>query len=449
VERLTSSADHGVLWAGLAALLALSGSRGRRAAIRGLMSLSLASAIANVPAKFLVRRSRPPLTAVPLSRQLRHQPTTMSFPSGHSASAAAFAVGAGLEWPAVALPIGAVAAGVAWGRVHTGVHYPGDVLAGATLGGLAAWALTKPWPVSTPEAERATPPRADAPALPDGAGLVLVVNDGAGSGKGADDIGAHLREGLPSATCVDGGSDITSTLRAEATGARVLGVCGGDGTVNAAAAVALEAGLPLVVVPGGTLNHFACDVGAEDFDAVLEAVRRGEAARVDVAETDQGLFLNTATVGGYPEMVAFREKLENDIGKWPAACIALARTLRRSLPMDVEVDGRRHRLWLLFVGNCAYEPTGVVVASRACVDDGLLDVRMLEASRWSRIRLLLSALAGRLDKCSAYHSFRTTQLDVQLLDQPRPVARDGEVGDAVEAIRFRKRPGALTVYRPL
>src|SRR3954453_21643610 len=175
VQRVTTSANRGVLWYSVSAVLASTGARGRRAAVRGLLGLALASAVANVPAKFAVRRPRPPLTEVPLSRQLRRQPKTLSFPSGHSASAAGYALGAAIEWPAVALPVGAIAAGVAWGRVHTGVHYPGDVLGGVLLGAAASIAITKPWPVRVPEAARTTPPRAEAPALPDGDGLVFVI----------------------------------------------------------------------------------------------------------------------------------------------------------------------------------------------------------------------------------------------------------------------------------
>ncbi|MGN6474762.1 MAG: phosphatase PAP2 family protein, partial [Mycobacteriales bacterium] len=97
VPRLTNGADHGLLWFGVAGALALTGMQGRRAAVRGLMSLSVASAVANGPAKWAVRRRRPSLTDVPPLRQLSRQPRTTSFPSGHSASAAAFATGVLLE----------------------------------------------------------------------------------------------------------------------------------------------------------------------------------------------------------------------------------------------------------------------------------------------------------------------------------------------------------------
>jgi len=127
---LTHSADHGLLWLGLVGLLAVTGHR--RAALRGLTSMAVASATANVPAKLSIRRPRPHLGGVPLPRRLVHQPTTTSFPSGHSASAAAFAAGVALESPWVGLPVATLACGVAYGRVHTGVHYPGDVVAKKT-----------------------------------------------------------------------------------------------------------------------------------------------------------------------------------------------------------------------------------------------------------------------------------------------------------------------------
>ena len=143
LPRLTHAADHGLLWWGVAAGLAATGTPGRRAAVRGLASLGIASAVANVPAKLLTRRTRPYLLQVPQSRRLARQPTTTSFPSGHSASAAAFAVGVAMEVPAAGAVVGVLAAAVAYSRVYVGVHYPGDVLAGVALGAGSALLTAK------------------------------------------------------------------------------------------------------------------------------------------------------------------------------------------------------------------------------------------------------------------------------------------------------------------
>ena len=138
LPRLSRAADHSKLWIGLSVPIALTGPRGRRAAVRGLASLGVASAVTNIAAKLVFRRPRPELARVPRIRRIRKQPVSSSFPSGHSASAAAFATGVALELPALGIPVGALAAAVAYSRVHTGVHYPGDVLAGVAIGtGLA------------------------------------------------------------------------------------------------------------------------------------------------------------------------------------------------------------------------------------------------------------------------------------------------------------------------
>jgi membrane-associated phospholipid phosphatase len=142
LPALSRAADFSLLWLGIAAGLALSGRR--RAALRGLASVALASATTNAAAKLHFRRVRPPLQTVPVARRVRRVPVTTSFPSGHSASAAAFATAVGLEAPELAGPVGLLAAGVAWSRVWTGAHYPGDVAVGAVIGGLAAVSTGRP-----------------------------------------------------------------------------------------------------------------------------------------------------------------------------------------------------------------------------------------------------------------------------------------------------------------
>jgi membrane-associated phospholipid phosphatase len=131
---LSRLADHGVLWMAVAAGLWVTGlPRARRAAGQGLGSVALASATANVVGKGLNSRRRPQAD-IPLVRRLRHAPTSASFPSGHSASAAAFATAVALEAPVLGPPIIVLAGAVGLSRVVTGVHYPSDVLAGFAIG---------------------------------------------------------------------------------------------------------------------------------------------------------------------------------------------------------------------------------------------------------------------------------------------------------------------------
>ena len=147
LPRLGVAANYGRLWIGVATFLVLTGRRdARRAAVRGLMSLAIASATANVLAKGVFGRMRPSVHRVPRIRMLSRAPVTSSFPSGHSASAAAFATGACIEMPALAVPVGALAVGVATSRVVVGAHYPSDVVAGGSLGVGAALLTLRLWP---------------------------------------------------------------------------------------------------------------------------------------------------------------------------------------------------------------------------------------------------------------------------------------------------------------
>jgi membrane-associated phospholipid phosphatase len=140
MRRLTRAADHGKLWFGAAGALALLGGRdGRRAARRGLLSLGIASSFANAIAKPLATRRRPERQEIEqLARRHVRMPRSSSFPSGHAASAFAFATGAGAAQPILSAPLRALATAVGYSRIHTGVHYPADVLAGAFIGVSAA-----------------------------------------------------------------------------------------------------------------------------------------------------------------------------------------------------------------------------------------------------------------------------------------------------------------------
>jgi len=135
-RRLSLSANKSVLWLGIAGVIAVvGGSTGRRAAVNGLASIGLASATANLVGKQVTDRRRPDRVAagVPDGRHVP-MPESTSFPSGHSASAFAFAEGVSATAPALGLPLRLAAVAVAYSRVHTGVHYPGDVVGGGLIG---------------------------------------------------------------------------------------------------------------------------------------------------------------------------------------------------------------------------------------------------------------------------------------------------------------------------
>ncbi|MET7617516.1 phosphatase PAP2 family protein [Streptomyces sp. NPDC005408] len=462
LPRLSRSANHGLLWFGAAAGMAAlgPGARSRRAAVRGVASLALASAAINTIGKRSVRRARPLLDAVPVIRQLKRQPFTTSFPSGHAASAAAFATGVALEsrtWGAIVAP---VAASVAFSRVYTGVHYPSDVLVGAALGVGAAFAVRGVVPTRSqlPPPGR---PHTDAPVLPDGDGLVVVVNRQAGSADSARLV--HTM--LPLAEVVECAPDeLSSELEKAAGRGRALGILGGDGTVNRAATVAAAHRVPLAVFPGGTLNHFAYDLGIETVQDTCRALAGGAAVRVDLGRftpgpgdggqggdgggSEAGHFLNTFSLGVYPELVRIREHWSPRIGGWAAGVIAAARVLRGEHPLEAEVQGRRRPMWLLFVGNGIYQAMGPTPGHRQDLADGLLDVRVVHGGLRPGLRLLAAALAGPLSRSPLHAAQKMHKVRISGLAPGTPLAYDGEVTIAPPELVVDKEREALTVYCP-
>ncbi|HVE46728.1 MAG TPA: phosphatase PAP2 family protein [Acidimicrobiales bacterium] len=448
---LGRAADNAKIWLFLSAVLAVADGRfGRRAGLRGLLSIGLASAVANGPVKHLVRRRRPPESNVGRFLAGRPAPSTTSFPSGHSASAFAFATGAATELPVLAAPLAGLAGLVSYSRLHSGAHYPLDVVVGAAVGVAAALGTRRFWPAAPHDGAKVRTVFAPASTArsPDGGGVVVVVNQAAGQGNGTAD---QLRAELPAAEVVEveDGNDIGDALEDAAGRAQVLGVAGGDGSINTAAGVAAEAGKPLLVVPGGTLNHFAAALGIDSVGEAAAAVRGGRAVTVDRGLIAGHTFVNTASIGSYCDLVDAREKLEGRIGKWPAVAIALWRVLRHSQPVEMEIDGRRRCVWMIFIGNCRYHPAGFTPSWRERLDDGTLDVRIVDGERpWTRAHLLFSVLTGRLARCRSYEQRFVKELSVRSLEGPLRLARDGETFDGPESFTIAKAETPLIVYAP-
>ncbi|MGH3672908.1 MAG: diacylglycerol/lipid kinase family protein [Pseudonocardiaceae bacterium] len=450
---------RGLLWCAIAAALAARRGATRRAALRGMLAIVGANAATHtVPPPLLPqRRSRSGSPA-------RSRGTLSPSASGPAASAAAFTTAVSLESPRAGLVIAPLAAAAAYCRTPTSAHSMSDALVGVVIGSAIALCTQRWWPVRTTDEARARP-RDDAPVLKAGAGLVMVVNQRSGAPE--HDPLAEISAALPGATVLPtaDGVDLREQLEnaVEArdghtvSAARAIGVAGGDGTVAAAASVAGERNLPLVVVPAGTLNHFARDIGVYDLQEAVDAAQAGEAVAVDLGvveihHSDQPArrryFLNTASLGCYSDLVRLREKWQPRWGKWPAFAAALVTSLHNAQPMRVKLDGHEHQLWILFVGNGPYHPRGMVPAWRPQLDSGLLDIRYLRADRrLSRTRAVIALLLGALRHTRTYVQREAPSLDVELIGGPAWLATDGEVLARVRRLTFRVAERPIAVYR--
>ena len=461
-RRLSAAANKGKLWFGIAVVMALFPGRTRRAALHGVLAQAVASAVTNLGFKTLLPRARPLPEHLPVFRFVHPQPTSSSMPSGHSASAVAFALGAGLVRPVLGAALAPLAAGVAYSRVHTGAHWPSDVFFGSAIGAGAALVTRKWWPVRPPVPElRRTPVKAAE--LPEGEGLGIAVNTLGGSY--AAETAAALRKVFPEAYIkeVAQGEDLAEEIARVAgrPGIVALGVWGGDGTVGTAAAAAVEHSLPLLVLPGGTLNHFARDAGTPNLTAAVEAASRGEAARADVGRVsvERGLpdspalvhltMLNTASIGLYPNLVRRRELLQPALGKPLAGVVAMLRTFAAESPTTLIVDGVRRKLWILYIGRGRYYPRDHAPLVRPVLDDGVFDLRMITADEsFARLRLLWSVLTGTVATSRITHLSESSSIRVEPGDTTMVLAVDGEVMPGVRGVKFSVAPGALTYYSP-
>jgi diacylglycerol kinase family enzyme len=251
-------------------------------------------------------------------------------------------------------------------------------------------------------------------------------------------------------------SDIGDTVRSlvEGGAARVL-VAGGDGTIGTAAAVLLEHPAELAVLPGGTLNHFARDLGIS-VDAVEALKLDGQVCRgVDVGMVNGRIFLNTSSVGAYVHFVRLRERLEKRFGYRVASFLAAFRLLFefRRLGVEVEVDGVRriYRTPLVFIGVGERELQLPTLGNR--VKDGRRGLHLMIVRGNSAARVLAIGLAAVAR--GVEHVAQTPEFDSVIVDScrinlrsSRHVAVDGEVVELNPPLDFSLRRDALQVVRP-
>jgi diacylglycerol kinase family enzyme len=228
---------------------------------------------------------------------------------------------------------------------------------------------------------------------------------------------------------------------------------GGDGTLSAVAGVLAGSGVPLGVLPLGTLNHFAKDLGLPlETEAAVAVIAGGHRRRVDLAEVNGRIFINNSSVGLYSHMVVDRERRQ-DTGwsKWPAMTLALLRVLRRfptrRLLLCAEGDTVPYRTPCLFVGNNAYRLQLPALGTRERLDEGTLSVYVARpAGPLGLLRLAAHAALGGLDLARDFETLRVPAAEIRSRASRLLVALDGEVVAMRPPLRYRIRPGALDVF---
>lgn len=243
---------------------------------------------------------------------------------------------------------------------------------------------------------------------------------------------------------------------AAADGLDALVIGGGDGTIGGVAGRLAGGDLPLGVLPVGTRNHFARDLGLPlDLAAAVRVIAAGRVRRVDVGEVNGRVFVNNSSIGFYPQVVAARDLQRRRFGrrKWLATLIAALRLLRRlprhRLVVRAGTQVHRHRTVCAFVGNNRYELDLLSLGARPALDRGELCLYLLlPETRLALLLLALQALVGLSADAAELESFLVPRLAIGSRRRKLHVALDGEVCVLRPPLLYRTRPAALPVLAP-
>ena len=293
------------------------------------------------------------------------------------------------------------------------------------------------------------------------AAVKIIISEGAGPGdntKAAERLAAIFKA---SGTDVDisvakNGAEVNELAHDAARGPyKVVVAAGGDGTVSSIAAAVIDTDKTFGVLPLGTLNHFALDLGIPfDLDAAAQTIIAGFTTEVDVAEVNNRIFLNNSSLGLYPIIVRERQKRERlGFGKWPAFFWAIIQAFRRYPLLDVRLRVNGEMLDLttpfVFVGNNEYAMELLNIGLRERLDKGVLSIYITH--RTGRLRLIglaLRAVFGRLRNDRDFLALRSNEVRIQSAHKRLRVAFDGEITVMEPPLEYRVRPRTLRVIVP-
>ena len=291
--------------------------------------------------------------------------------------------------------------------------------------------------------------------------LKIIISSGAGPSdntKAAERLAQIFKEAQISAdiSLARSGAELTELAREAALGPyRVIVAAGGDGTINSVATAVLDTDKILGVLPLGTLNHFAKDLGIPiELESAARTIIAGHTTEVDVAEVNNRIFLNNSSLGLYPMIVREREKRQRlGFGKWPAFVWATIQAFRRYPLLDVRlrVNGEllERTTPFVFVGNNEYAMDLLSIGLRERLDRGVLSIYITH--RTGRLRLIglaLRAVFGRLRNDKDFLALRSNEVKIQSSHKRLRVAFDGEITVMEPPLEYRVRPRALRVIVP-
>jgi diacylglycerol kinase family enzyme len=292
--------------------------------------------------------------------------------------------------------------------------------------------------------------------------IPVILNGASGPGHSAEDAqrlrDAFRMEGLEASLRPFGAGEDVREMARRALKERpaLIVAAGGDGTVSAVADVVRGSATALGVIPAGTLNHFAKDLGMPlDLAEAVRMIARGRRSSIDVGEVNGRGFINNASLGIYADIVRKRKRQQRRLrrSKRNAMVWAVLEALHRSrlleLRLELEDGVHEYRAPFVFVGNNDYILEGFDIGSRARLDAGMLKVYTTRRSTaGGLLALALHALFGRLRQAEDFMESSVRSLRVSSPRRRLLVATDGEINAMDTPLEFRIRPRTLQVIVP-
>ena len=292
---------------------------------------------------------------------------------------------------------------------------------------------------------------------------VILINRSGGTAKGDPEIGAKVEAAMRAAgiagevELLDGAGVAKRAKEAVAGGATLVIAGGGDGSISAAAGAIARSETVLGILPLGTLNHLARDLGIPfDLDQAATIIGEGHERRIDVAELNGRVFVNNSALGLYPLMVVDRDAQEKRLGrsKKVAMAVAAVRTIVRFRHSRVTIcaDGDRLPIEtpLLFIGNNDYDVALPTAGKRETLDSGQLCVLALrKQGRWGLFAVVVRALLGWGRDDDMIRLDAVEELRVESHRSHLTVSIDGETEQLPSPLTYKIRKGALRVMAPI
>lgn len=220
---------------------------------------------------------------------------------------------------------------------------------------------------------------------------------------------------------------------------------GGDGTLNSVAEQAVKHNMVFAPLPGGTLNHFTKDLGVnQDIERAIARIPQAKRHSIDTAQVNGRLFLNNSSLGIYPTSLQERSRLEDIIGKWPAALYASIRAFVRFRIYTITINEQTYKTPFIFVGNNLYNIDSLM--ERKAINGGVLGVYMVASSkRLTLVKIALLALIGRARSANEFKAFETNTIEIHIDRRYVRVSYDGEHHKIKTPIHYTIQQKSLTV----